>query len=90
MFSFWPLLAGFIFVLRLSTYYHALNLINIKEVALFAIISPIITFAYSFLLFGETLNLIQIVGVLMVFLGIYIHVVMKSKIQKNEPKQNMV
>ncbi len=83
LFSFWPILAGFLFVLRVSTYYHALKIINIKEVALFAIVSPIITFAYSFLLFGETLNLIQIVGVLIVFLGIYIHVVMKSKTKKN-------
>lgn len=83
-FSFWAVLAGFIFAVRVLSYYHAISLINLSDVAVFVIIAPIVTFAYSFFFFGESLNVVQIVGVIIVFVGIYVHLRMKAKLREKK------
>ncbi|MBT4124728.1 MAG: DMT family transporter [Candidatus Pacebacteria bacterium] len=71
LFSFWPILAGFMFAARIVTLYSGLNLTRLSNVAIFNTLAPLITFSYSFIFLKETLNPIQMMGAFIMLSGAY-------------------
>lgn len=79
LFSFWPFMAGLLFSARISSLYGGVSLIKLSNVAIFNVFAPLITFAYSFIVFGEKLNLIQMLGASIILAGAYLMASIKQK-----------
>jgi drug/metabolite transporter (DMT)-like permease len=100
LFSVWPVLAGIIFATRVITLYSGVNLTKLSNVAVFNIFAPIVTFAYAFLMLGEKLNYIQLVGGTIIIIGAYLMILIKKKensffdkllfFVKNDKKTNQI
>lgn len=79
LFSIWPLMAGLLYSVRITTLYGGMSLIKLSSVAIFNVFAPIITFAYGFVVFGERLNLVQMLGAVIILGGAYFMVLIRRQ-----------
>ena len=77
LFSIWPILTGFLFAARSITFYSGVNLIKLSNVAVFSVFAPLVTFTYAFIVLGEKLNYIQLIGGFIILTGAYLIALIK-------------
>lgn len=71
-FSWWSILIGILHVSQAVLYYQSMKLIKVAKTSAIGLLVPITAIILGFILFKETMTLVQIMGMVILFLGFYI------------------
>jgi drug/metabolite transporter (DMT)-like permease len=72
VFSYYPVLMGVFHGTQVILFYHALKYIKLSFASAFGLTIPIISIILSFFIFHEIITILQIIGIIILFIGLYL------------------